>query len=264
MPTTWRPSIWGQRFAGTGDWELTLGANRVKATTAEETLQAAIGALERPTIRRGLFWSTVDLQAGGRTVTLKGLTHRSAKELEHALSKARRAAGLREKFDETATGVRQWAADFTSAAHAQLAHRGWLTREFNRQWHSAKPGPEFADLLKEPLLLDHIAAQNKAVLDAIELWKTDLNSYARTRNKQHFRAELRGCRDFFDRIERSPLTEEQARAVVCFDNRVQVIASAGSGKTSTMVTKAAYALYRGLVPAEKILLLAFNKDAADE
>ena len=40
---------------------------------------------------------------------------------------------------------------------------------------------------------------------------------------------------------------EQARAVVCFDNRVQVVASAGSGKTSTMVAKAAYALHRGLV-----------------
>jgi DNA helicase-4 len=84
------------------------------------------------------------------------------------------------------------------------------------------------------------------------------------RNENFLRSELRACREFFDRIERSPLTQEQARAVICFDNRVQVIASAGSGKTSTMVAKAGYALSRNLMPAEKILLLAFNKDAADE
>jgi DNA helicase-4 len=264
MPITWRPSIWGQRFTGNGNWELTLDADGVRASLPDATLHAAIGALEQPTLRRGLFWSTVDLQAGDRTVTLKGLPHRSAKELEHALNESRRAAGLREHFDETATHLVQWVDAFTAAAQARRTERGWLTREFSRQWEAAKPGPELAELLGEPLLLDHIGIQNKAVLEAIEFWKTDLNSYARTRNEQHFRAELHTCRDFFDRIERSPLTEEQARAVVCFDNRVQVIASAGSGKTSTMVAKAAYAVYRGLVPAEKILLLAFNKDAADE
>ena len=69
---------------------------------------------------------------------------------------------------------------------------------------------------------------------------------------------------FFDRIESSPLTDEQAHAVVCFDNRVQVLAAAGSGKTSVMVARAAYAIRRGFVAPERILLLAFNKAAAAE
>ena len=60
------------------------------------------------------------------------------------------------------------------------------------------------------------------------------------------------------------MTDEQANAVVCFDNRVLVVASAGSGKTSTMVAKAGYALHRGLVDADKTLLLAFNTEAAKE
>ncbi|WP_139007382.1 hypothetical protein [Arthrobacter crystallopoietes] len=63
-------------------------------------------------------------------------------------------------------------------------------------------GRSFAELLEEPLLRDHTAAQYKAVLEAIELRKSDLNSYARTRNEQQFRNELRACRDFFKRIER--------------------------------------------------------------
>jgi len=41
-----------------------------------------------------------------------------------------------------------------------------------------------------------------------------------------------------------------------------VIAAAGSGKTSTMVAKAAYAIERRVVPPTEILMLAFNNEAA--
>jgi hypothetical protein len=36
------------------------------------------------------------------------------------------------------------------------------------------------------------------------------------------------------------------------------------GKTSTMVARAAYAIHRGFVTPERIILLAFNKQAAEE
>ncbi|MHA7177581.1 UvrD-helicase domain-containing protein [Arthrobacter sp. Sr24] len=99
---------------------------------------------------------------------------------------------------------------------------------------------------------------------AVELWAADLRDYCALLNEQHVLSEAANAKNFFDTIERSPLTDDQIRAVVCLDNRVQVIASAGSGKTSTMVAKAGYALHRKLVSAEKILLLAFNTDAAKE
>ena len=83
-------------------------------------------------------------------------------------------------------------------------------------------------------------------------------------NEQIMAGELSSRRLFFDTIEKTPLTDEQARAVVCFDNRVQVLAAAGSGKTSVMVARAAYAVSRGFVAPGRILLLAFNKAAATE
>ena len=61
-----------------------------------------------------------------------------------------------------------------------------------------------------------------------------------------------------------PMTDEQVRAAVCFDGRMLAIASAGSGKTSTMVAKAVYMIRRGLVSRERLLMLAFNKRAAAE
>ncbi|WP_158648002.1 UvrD-helicase domain-containing protein [Nocardioides houyundeii] len=71
-------------------------------------------------------------------------------------------------------------------------------------------------------------------------------------------------RQFLGTIERQALTAEQSEAVITFDNRVQVVAAAGSGKTSIMVARAAYAVLRGIVPPDRILLLAFNKAAAEE
>ncbi len=69
---------------------------------------------------------------------------------------------------------------------------------------------------------------------------------------------------FFDTVETSPLTDEQIHACICMDDNVMVVAAAGSGKTSTMVAKAGYVLTQGLATPEQVLLLAFNRDAADE
>lgn len=52
--------------------------------------------------------------------------------------------------------------------------------------------------------------------------------------------------------------------MLCLDNRVLLVAAAGSGKTSTMVAKAGHVLRRGYVAPDRMLLLAFNNDAASE
>ncbi|MEH6486107.1 MULTISPECIES: UvrD-helicase domain-containing protein [Pseudomonas] len=68
----------------------------------------------------------------------------------------------------------------------------------------------------------------------------------------------------FDTLESTPLTMEQRKAVICFDSKVLLIAAAGSGKTATMVAKAAYAIETEIVKPHEILMLAFNDDAAKE
>lgn len=99
---------------------------------------------------------------------------------------------------------------------------------------------------------------------ALRLLDADVSAWIAQVNERIVQAELRNRKDFLDTVEKSPLTPEQARAVVTFDNRVRVIAAAGSGKTSVMVGRAAYAVERGLVPPERILMLAFNTAAAEE
>lgn len=83
-------------------------------------------------------------------------------------------------------------------------------------------------------------------------------------NQRHLAKQKIKLKAFFDSVEASPLTDEQADACICMDDAVQIVAAAGSGKTSTMVAKTGYVLHEKLAAPDEILLLAFNTKAADE
>lgn len=76
--------------------------------------------------------------------------------------------------------------------------------------------------------------------------------------------ELKKYQDFFDTVEKSPLTEEQRIASIIFEDNNLLVAAAGSGKSSTLVGKAAYAVHKGLFKPDEILTLTFNKAATRE
>ncbi|WP_108473151.1 UvrD-helicase domain-containing protein [Rhodanobacter thiooxydans] len=83
-------------------------------------------------------------------------------------------------------------------------------------------------------------------------------------NASHLSRQKVVRKDFFNTVEKNPLTDEQIHACICMDDSVMVVAAAGSGKTSTMVAKTGYALHEKLAMPEQILLLAFNKATAEE
>jgi DNA helicase-4 len=84
------------------------------------------------------------------------------------------------------------------------------------------------------------------------------------RNNKFLAQQRKARKQFFDTVEKNPLTEEQIHACVCMDDAVMIVAAAGSGKTSTMVAKTGYALHEGLATPDQILLLAFNRSTANE
>lgn len=84
------------------------------------------------------------------------------------------------------------------------------------------------------------------------------------KNKEIIDRELEIHSQFFNEVEKTPLTEEQQRAAIIFEDRNLLVAAAGSGKTSTLIGKVGYAIQRGLYKPNEILVLAFNKNAAEE
>ena len=71
-------------------------------------------------------------------------------------------------------------------------------------------------------------------------------------------------KEFFDSLFPNPLTREQRLCIVDDSRRTLVIASAGSGKTTTLLGKYVFLLKEGLATQQEILVLAFNKAIEQE
>lgn len=69
---------------------------------------------------------------------------------------------------------------------------------------------------------------------------------------------------FFDHIVGNPLTQRQREAIVTNEDTTLVVAGAGTGKTRVIAAKVAWLLHRGLARQEEILVLAYNRKAAEE
>jgi DNA helicase-4 len=80
----------------------------------------------------------------------------------------------------------------------------------------------------------------------------------------HEEYQLERRSDFFDKVESNPLTGEQRLGVLRNNDRNMVLAAAGTGKTSVMVAKALDLIDRGLAEPSEILILAYNRAAANE
>lgn len=160
--------------------------------------------------------------------------------------------------------------EWTSLFKTELEREKWFSRDTLQELLHKKPGgrqmsSDFTLILQHPNRDHFLGKLSEDERSALLFWsRKNLNPVIRNYNESCTRREMERCAEFFHTVERAPLTEEQRSAVICFDNRVQVVAAAGSGKTSTMVAKAGYAVERGLAKSDEILMLAFNKSTAKE
>jgi len=83
-------------------------------------------------------------------------------------------------------------------------------------------------------------------------------------SKEYAEIKNQFVREWTDKGLKQPLDFEQATAVTAIGGDIQVIARAGSGKTRTLVTRAIFLQKHCQVSPREILLLAFNKKAAEE
>jgi DNA helicase-4 len=92
----------------------------------------------------------------------------------------------------------------------------------------------------------------------------DADAWRKSRNDSWVVNEIKEQEAFLDSVTGKTLTPSQKEAVVSHDNAVLVVAGAGTGKTTTVITKVAYLLQKGICRPEDILLLSFSKSAAKE
>lgn len=271
MAEAWGPTWAGKLFTGTPDWSLSFDDAQFVLRVEGKRMGGGVLLLESSYVVPGILWANFNvLGTNGQRLVLGGIGNETGKALKRAIVTAverihyqQRIEQLLANFNAATAPALTWASGVTLDMDRQLRTKGWLTRDFiQRQIQSKPKGLE--DFLTVTEVIKHIEGESAEIQNAIKLWKLDLQEFANSVNTRHLTRQLSTFKAFFDTVEKSPLTQEQAKAVVCFDNRVLLVASAGSGKTSTMVAKAGYALKNGYCQPERMLLLAFNADAAKE
>ncbi len=222
-------------------------------------------------VNPGVFWTDVTLHPSpSRVVKVDGLPNARGTDLTSAVEAALVEKQIRDDaafLRDAHQTVLDWLQHKTQQEQAAKAERRWITHEAQVAIEAARPSIDVKAIrarMKKANVLGRLGNEAVDIERSLVQWETDHRPHWASLNAAHTERELKVCKDLFDRVERKPLNAEQARAVICFDNRVQVVASAGSGKTSTMVAKAAYAIDRGFVAPKRIVMLAFNKQAAVE
>jgi len=271
MPQSWGPTTPGKLFTSTRPWSLTLDRDQFALEVDGRRHAGSVLLLDSLSVSPGAFWSTVRVSsANGQSLVLDGIPNETAEKMRDALSasismvrRQQLVANQLSYFAPELAKVRAWVADTKRACSRQLQSRGWLSRDFRAQVSATKP-QGLEKLLAVPEVQQHLARQAEDVREDVSIWQRAFSEVADSINRRYLERELVDSRQFFDSVEKAQLTNEQAEAVICFDSRVLLVASAGSGKTSTMVAKAGYALKKKYFAPDRMLLLAFNSDAAAE
>ncbi|WP_459047022.1 UvrD-helicase domain-containing protein [Stenotrophomonas sp. PSU_St99] len=274
MSKYWRPSLWGKLFTRSADWSIRMDGERVEVVIGGQPYQAFLKSERQLQITSGVIWSRVEIRVkNGLQLVGDGLPNDEGDRLRTSIAMLVAERRRREQlaiFNATLTLIRDWLGKAKELAEEGRNSRRWITHEQQQSVLLARPELALTREELEVLFLDEDlhedlgSYEHQQALGQLRDWDQDWVNLWEEANESMTQRELVLARDFMDRVESDPLTEEQARAVICFDNRVQVVASAGSGKTSTMVAKAAYAVERGFLAPERIVMLAFNNGAAKE
>ncbi|MFL9585080.1 UvrD-helicase domain-containing protein [Stenotrophomonas sp. AB1(2024)] len=269
MTHDWSPSPWGRRLSRSPDWRLRRIDDRFELTVDAQPYSLAVAASQAWRVQRGPVWSTLFFATEDGDLALGGLANAQAAGLQalwsasaHAHQQDQRLADANDALERLRGWLDQADAVLEGAAR-------WITLEQQQTLLQRRPSLPLDDeglwaVFDDPTLRPQLTGSAAQIEDDLLRWSENWTARWASHNEAHLQVEREQASDLLARVERRPLSGEQVRAVLCFDSRVLLVAAAGSGKTSTMVAKAAYAVERGLMAPDQIVMLAFNKEAASE
>jgi DNA helicase-4 len=202
------------------------------------------GTIKVETKRRWFRWHL--LAESEHLLRLKGLSRVEAKLLEISFELSQ---------------SRVWSITLQKVLTEHQAQQRWIPQEVIENLIETKPKFSNQRTIQRLSLATRL---NEQEVQALADLNRNLNSMFDEINQEILYKEFTTQKQFLESIESKPLSLEQGTAVITFDNRVLLVAAAGSGKTSVMVARAAYATMKNFIDPSKILLLAFNKAAAEE
>lgn len=245
-----------------------LGADQAVFQTGEGGVQAvAYTAIQKIYQKSWMVgWADVLVSIGTRTFEAKRLSTKDAQHLQQEL--------VRRVSDAVANSISTHSESighFSNAVDVLLAAPFYVSDRDRRKWLEAYVEPASGERKILLALLEHPFLDLGRVEPGVREKAATIRSFVRQRppsvlgrNNKFVDAELKKYAHFFDRVEKLPLSIEQRRAAVVMEDRNLLVAPAGSGKTSALVGKIGYALKSGYCSPSDILVVAFNRSAAEE
>ncbi|MBV0934787.1 UvrD-helicase domain-containing protein [Marinobacterium weihaiense] len=257
---TAKPGFWANLFLPQ-KWKLSFNHKTPDRflLSLQQNTELRFATIRAISTRKGLLWSAIEIRSTDRTDVLGGLSTSAASNLveqlrsainEHLISTIETDKAQLIEIDEAIQTL-------TRSGHQYLAHG-----DIN-QTIASVPG-EAAKAIAHPLFDIERVPQALS-----QQFPASLSMLADSEERQRYNAkfitsELSRFDVFFSDLDGRSLSHEQREACIRLEDNNLLVASAGSGKTATMVGKVAYVLDKGLYRPEEILVLAFNNDAAKE
>ena len=256
----------GTLLSGSSAWSARITSTAFECRKGNQDTRFPFDTLTQVQCSTGLVYAVLTVSAGTTSVELRGMGNRKTRRLA-AMLKQSVADSLLARLEPHRAQLKVLWKSYTAFRDAPR----YLARADLEKWREIHRtrydtvAQILGGLLRQPFLARHLASggllKRASILTAAMDGDT---AHLEGRNEDFVRQEVEECRAFFDSIESTPLTPEQRRASVVMQDRNLLVASAGSGKTSTVVGKVGYALLRKLVAPEQILIVAFNAHAAAE
>jgi DNA helicase-4 len=228
------PVFWF-RLLKLANWKLTIFAEGITVDHRSTSWEK----LHNCKINRGYFWSTVEFN-DDREVVLRGVPNMGARRLQ-ALSKSA-------KYILEAT--RRIDAAIESEHYFSEYERRLLVNKLKE----LVPWTETENVAASLKLIPALINQHSRIRDYIRGDCQEIEA----RNSSFVEDEITRRAEWLSKVEEKPLTKELARSVIIMEDRNLFVAAAGSGKTSTIIAKAAYAIEARYCKPNEILILSFK------
>jgi len=207
----------------------------------------------------GFFWSQIHIYCRDNCIIfLKGISNSEAythsRAINTALMEYREAFVFLINHKEKIIKLGKWLENALNGIF-------WLP------YHQLCDVIKNTDFINSLKISENKLTDNKVLIDyihKIRLFKAGPEEFRSKTNEHFIQAELDRFRDFFDKTEKQPLTFTQRLSIITHEDNTRVVAGAGSGKTSVMVVKAAYLITKSLCQPHELLMIAFNRSAAEE
>ena len=254
------PTFLGKLFGGAQFEKIEIRPEGIGIATKEDSAIIAFRDLENFSLISGYFWQKLRLdQKSGAKTLLKGISKQASGSLDKEIMEFKiRFEGAQLHLEKNSTQIRelhQWIKD-------RLDGNYWVAN--HEIIELQKKADAFESILNIPAAYITEDKSLQKALNSIPQSDSRREAFRKKSNKRFIEDEPKRFEALFNNIESNPLTDAQRLAVITHEDNTRVVAGAGSGKTSVIVAKAGYLLEKGLCSPDQLLLIAFNKSAADE